>query len=89
MSRFQKTVADISFPVHLFTAPATKDGPRPRPYANKVMRSIFGTMCDAPSPREYIDNSTDPSTISNMFAITRSMDFLDQTDPNLNPIPVD
>jgi len=67
LGRFQKTVSDMNFPVHLFTAPAVKDGPCPRPFANKIMRSIFGTMCDAPSPREYIDNTTDSNTISNIL----------------------
>lgn len=66
MGRFQKAVADLTFPVHLFIAPAVKDGACPRPFANKIMRSIFGTMCDAPSPREYIDSTTDSVTISNM-----------------------
>lgn len=66
LGRFQKTVADLNVPVQLFFPPTTKNGPRPRPYANKTMRSIFGTMVDAPSPREYIDNSTDQLTIENM-----------------------
>jgi hypothetical protein len=62
MKRFQKTIADMNFPMHLFFAP----GVNGRPFGNKIMRSIFGTMCDAPSPREYIDNSTDQQTINNM-----------------------
>eukprot|EP01036_Dinobryon_divergens_P028325 gene28325-37256_t len=67
LGRFQKTAADMNVPIHLFLPPTSKNGPRPRPFANKIMRSIFGTMVDAPSPREYIDNSTDPDTIENIM----------------------
>lgn len=33
-----------------------------RPYANNYMRELFGPMCDAPSPKEYLDISTDAET---------------------------
>ena len=46
-------------PFHLFPY-----GSAGRPYANKKMRELFGPMCDAPTPREYIDSFTGESGIN-------------------------
>jgi hypothetical protein len=54
LGKFQQAAADLPVLLHLFPF---KLG---RPYANKKMRELFGPMCDAPTPREYIDTSTPP-----------------------------
>jgi len=51
VGKFQKATNNHATPFHLFSFGGG------RPFANKKMRSIFGPMCDAPSPKEYIDGA--------------------------------
>lgn len=61
LGKFQKVANDHSVPCHLFLGSGGTDH---RPYANNKMRAIFGPMCDAPSPREYIDpGHNDPAAV--------------------------
>lgn len=61
LGKFQKVANDHSVPCHLFLGSGGTDH---RPYANNKMRTIFGPMCDAPSPREYIDpGHNDPAAV--------------------------
>eukprot|EP01038_Epipyxis_sp_PR26KG_P010121 gene10121-13604_t len=57
IGKFQKEITDHPLPFHVYPAGGG------RPYANKIMRLIFGPMCDSPSPREYIDGSTEKTLI--------------------------
>eukprot|EP00600_Ochromonadales_sp_CCMP1393_P006370 CAMPEP_0174967318 /NCGR_PEP_ID=MMETSP0004_2-20121128/7520_1 /TAXON_ID=420556 /ORGANISM="Ochromonas sp., Strain CCMP1393" /LENGTH=1434 /DNA_ID=CAMNT_0016216443 /DNA_START=463 /DNA_END=4767 /DNA_ORIENTATION=+ len=64
VGKFQKATNNHNCLFHLF---AFGGG---RPFANKKMKTVFGPMCDAPTPREYIDAST-PAEIAT--SVTESM----------------
>lgn len=50
MTKFQKAIKGHKYGIQLFSSNAGE-----RPFGNDTMRRIFGPMCDAPSPKEYID----------------------------------
>ena len=54
MSKFQKSLKGIKYGFQLFSLRNIND----RPYSNDIMRKKFGQMCDAPSPKEYVDISS-------------------------------
>jgi hypothetical protein len=60
-----------SFAFHLFPYSSSNTNQVGRPYANEKMRATFGPMCDAPSPKEYIDLSTDQETIHSFLTAMR------------------
>eukprot|EP01031_Cornospumella_fuschlensis_P024357 gene24357-29442_t len=47
--------------VHIFPGGVGGGG---RPWANKRMRNDFGPLCDAPTPLEYVVNSTDMQAVT-------------------------
>jgi hypothetical protein len=50
--KFKRALQLSKFPVHLIPRPSG------RPYANAKMRKLFGALCDATAPKDYIDSST-------------------------------
>jgi hypothetical protein len=68
MTKFQKAIKGFKYGIQLYPA---KSGERP--FSNDRMRKIFGQLCDAPTPREYIDvQMTKVEIINEIVAAVKS-----------------